>query len=147
MKDPIAKDATEVAYFSSWRSVPQIMKVKKHTATQVELEGFHRRFMRETGKPLGGSYADAHIENVKPHHHEQIAAAALHAGAKAVFEQVWKLQQARHNIQRDELQKLAHGREGSKVADVQAAVARLIDFAQKEFGVTIEVDVPVEKKA
>lgn len=145
MKNPIPMDATEVAYHSSFRSAPEIVKVAKHTATQVEIVGHRRRFTRDRGRPIGGSHAGAYIEALEPRHREHIAAVALHAAAREVWEVVWKAQEARFGKQRDGLRKVGEGREATTVKEVQAAIANLKAFAKEQFG--IEVDVDVEKKA
>ena len=145
MNKPIPLDATEVAYFSSFRSEPEIVKVAKHTPTQVQIVGHQRRFTRDRGKAIGGSHMGACIEPVEQRHHERIAARALHAKANEVWELVWKAQEARFGKQRDGLRKVGEGREGRTVAQVQQAVANLKAFAKEQFG--IEIDVDVEKKA
>lgn len=146
MNKPIPLDATEVAYHASFRSPPEIVKIKKHTPTQVEIEGHRRRFTRDRGRAIGGSnFNGAYIEAVEPRHHEQIAAMALHDAAKEVFEQIWKAQEARFGMKRDALRKVGEGREGNTVKEVQEAIARMKVYAKEQYG--IEVDVHVEKKA
>jgi len=146
MNKPIPLDATEVAYHASFRSPPEIVKVTKHTATQVEIEGRSRRFTRATGKVIGGSnFNGAYIETVEQRHHDHIAAIALHKAADEVWQTVWKAQEARFSKQRDGLRKVGEGRDGNTPTAVRAAIARLSHFAKEQFG--IEVDVAVEKKA
>ncbi len=145
MNKPIPMDATEVAYFKNFRTLPQIVKIAKHTATQVEIEGFHRRFTRERGRPIGASSMSGYIEPVEQHHRDHIAASQLYAAANEVWERVWKAQEARFSAQRDGLRKVGEGREGKTPKDVQAAIANLKAFAKEQFG--IEIDVAVEKKA
>jgi len=154
MKRSIATDAKEVAYFASFTATPRIAKVSRHTPTQVLLEN-GERFQRDGGRPRAvaahrtyiGGVSGRHIENVTPAIRERIAAAELHGDAKAVFERVWKLQEAKRNRERDALRELAKGRNGTTVEEVKTAIFKLTEFAFHNFGVVIETDVLVEKKA
>jgi hypothetical protein len=143
-KDPIAMDAAEVAFFRNFRALPEIMKVEKHTPTQV-VASRGRRFKRSDGRMIGANYDGCYIENVEPKHHERLRAAELHDVANEVYEQIWKVQEARFGLKRDALRKVGEGKEGSTVKEVQDAIARLKVYAKEQYG--IEVDVPVEKKA
>ncbi len=143
-RDPIANDAVEVAFFKHFRGLPEIVKVEKHTATQV-VAARGRRFKRVDGRMIGHNYDGSYIENVAPKHHERLRAAELHAVAKEIYEQIWKAQEARFGLKRDALRKVGEGKEGETVKAVQDAITRLKAYAKEQYG--IEVDVPVEKKA
>ena len=119
---PIAADATEAALFPEHGSAPKIVKIIKHTKTQVILDG-GMRFSRHGG--VIGSYLRIHITNVTPEVRERIAASELYDQSKVAWERAWEALRKKQCAERDALHHLAKGREGNTVAEVRGAIERL----------------------
>ncbi len=79
MREPIPHDATEVIYESSARGFASVVKVAKHTATTVTLEGMTKRFRRHDGRQKGdhASYAMGWIFPVTEERLDRIKAREL----------------------------------------------------------------------
>lgn len=72
----IPDTVTELAYYSSYRALPRIVRVERLTPTTVKIEASNYPFRRDNGRQKGGYTSGGYVDVVTPEILDHIAAAA-----------------------------------------------------------------------